>query len=175
VAGALRTPAWAHVPDLAALGSRIPILQIALDPVTGFLTRVAVLMATLAVLEQFTLSWTRRRLLAVIVLGIIGFFAGGLPAGSHTASWIAAGLVLAAALIVAYATLLRFDPTIVPVAMGTMTIVSSIGRGIGRAFPGALSGSVVAAVLVAGLGWWWFRALRRARTAIDAGEAHVQV
>ncbi len=175
VAGALRTPAWAHVPDLAALGSKIPILQIALDPVTGFLTRVAVLMATLAVLEQFTLSWTRRRLLAVIVLGIIGFFAGGLPAGSHTAPWIAAGLVLAAALIVAYATLLRFDPTIVPVAMGAMTIVSSIGRGIGRAFPGALSGSVVAAVLVAGLGWWWFRALRRARTAIDAGEAHVQV
>jgi len=33
----------------------------------------------------------------------------------------------------------------------------------------------VAAVLIGGLAWCWFRALRRARAATDAGEAHVQV
>jgi hypothetical protein len=83
--------------------------------------------------------------------------------------------VIAAALIIVYVTLLRFDLTLVPVAIGTMTVVSSIGRGLGRTYSGALAGSLLAAVIVAGLAWWWFRALRRARSAIDAGEAHVQV
>jgi hypothetical protein len=175
VAHALRTPAWAHVPDLAALGTEIPILQIAVDPVTGFLTRVAVLTATFAVIEQITHAWTRRRVLAVLAVGIAGFVAGGLPAGSHVGGWIAAGLVLAAALIVAYVTLFRFDLTVVPLAVGTMTIMGSMGRGLGRPYPGAFAGSLLAALVVAGLAWWWFRALRRARAAIDAGEAHVQV
>jgi hypothetical protein len=119
--------------------------------------------------------WTRRRFLAVIALGVIGFLGGGLPAGSHVAGWIAAGLMTASALIALYLTLLRFDLTIVPLAIGTMMIVSSIGRGLARAYPGALAGSLLAAVIVAGLAWWWFRALRRARSAIVTDEAHVQV
>jgi hypothetical protein len=72
-------------------------------------------------------------------------------------------------------TLLRFDVTLVPIAIGTMMVVGSIGRGLGRTYPGALIGSLLAAVVVAGLAWWCFRALRLARAAIDAGEAHVQV
>jgi len=175
IAITLRTPAWAHFPDLSTLGAQIPFLQAAIDPITGFLTRVAVLTATLAVVEQLRLMWTRRRFLAVIALGVIGFLGGGLPAGSHVAGWIAAGLMTASALIALYLTLLRFDLTIVPLAIGTMMIVSSIGRGLARAYPGALAGSLLAAVIVAGLAWWWFRALRRARSAIVTDEAHVQV
>ncbi len=175
VALALRTPAWAHVPDLAALGTRIPILQIAVDPITGFLMRVAVLTATLALLQQLTLTSTSRRMFGLMTLGMIGFLAAGLPAGSHVAAWIAAGLVIAAALVGTYITLLRFDLTLVPIAIGTMTAVGAISRGLGRPYPGALAGSLLAAVIIAGVAWWWFRALRRARSAIDAGEAHVQV
>lgn len=175
IAVALRTPVWTHFPDLSTLGARIPILQIAIDPITGFLTRVAVVTATLAVIEQVTMAWTRRRVLAAIALGIIGFLAGGLPAGSHVAGWIAAGLVTAVALIAAYVTLLRFDLTLVPLAIGVMTIAGSIGRGLARPYTGALAGSLLAAVIVAGLAWWWFRALRRARSAVVAGEQHVQV
>jgi len=175
IATTLRTPAWDHFPDLSTLGAQIPILQTAIDPITAFLTRVAILTATLAVIEQLTLTWTRRRLLAVIALGIIGFFAVGLPAGSHFGGWTAAGLVTGVALIAAYVTLLRFDLTLVPLAIGTMTILGSIGRGLTRAYPGALAGSLLAAVIVAGLAWWWFRALRRARSVIIADEAPVQV
>ena len=163
------------MPDLSALGTTIPILQIAIDPITGFLTRVAVITATLAVIEQLTPTSTRRRVLAIVALGIIGFLAGGLPSGSYVAGWIAAGLVTGVALIVAYVTLLRFDLTLVPLAIGTMTMVGSIARGLARTYSGALAGSLLAAVIVAGLAWWWFRALRGARSAIDAGEAHVQV
>ncbi len=175
IGAALRTPAWASFPDLSALGTQIPMLQVAINPITGFLTRMAVTTALLAVIEQFTFGWTKRRALAIGALAIVGFLASGLPAGSHLAGWVLGGIVTAAALIAAYATLLRFDLTLVPLAIATLTIAGTLARGAERAHPGALIGSLVAAVLVAALALWWFRALRRARLAVDAGEAHVRV
>lgn len=174
-ATALRTPVWAHVPDLSALGSTVPVLRLALDPITTLLTRTAVLTAALAAVEHATSGWTRRRVPAALLLAIVGLLAGGLPAGSHLGGWLLGGLVLAAALLVTYTRLLRFDLTMVPIALGTLAIVITLARGVERAHPAALSGSVIGALLAGGVAWWWFRALRQARTAVDAGGPHAQV
>ena len=77
--------------------------------------------------------------------------------------WALAGVLLAAALMVAYATLLRFDITLVPVALGTMMGVAALARGVQRPFPGALPGSLVAIILIALLAYGWFKALRSFR------------
>jgi TRAP-type mannitol/chloroaromatic compound transport system permease large subunit len=61
-----------------------------------------------------------------------------------------------------YTTLLRFDLTMVPLVVATMTAVGAIATGIGRPYPGALPGSLGAAVVAMLVGWWWFQALRRA-------------
>jgi hypothetical protein len=44
-----------------------------------------------------------------------------------------------------------------------MMAIGVLAGGAGRPFPGALAGSILAAVLLATVSWWWFRALRRAR------------
>ena len=44
-----------------------------------------------------------------------------------------------AALIVTYVTLLRLDPALVPLAVGTMAAVGALGQAAGRAYPGALA------------------------------------
>ncbi len=77
--------------------------------------------------------------------------------------WAAAGALLAVSLVVAYATLLRFDITLVPVALGTMIAAGALARGAQRPFPGALPGSIVAAILIALLAYWWLKALRSFR------------
>jgi hypothetical protein len=97
-------------------------------------------------------------------VALVGFLGAGAPAGSELAGWIAAGLLLAAGLLAAYATLVRTDLTMIPIALGSMMAIGGLMRGAERAFPGALPGAVAAAVLTAGLAWWLFRTLRRRRT-----------
>jgi hypothetical protein len=113
--------------------------------------------------------------MALVALGIIGMLAGGLPAGADLAGWAAGGIVLGVTLAVLYAALLRFDLTQVPIAIGTMAVVTTLARGGQRAHPGALAGSMLAAVMVSAIAWWWFDALRRARAAVEGNEPHAQV
>ena len=161
LAGSLRTPEWAETVNIAAVGSFVPALAVALDPLAGFLTRAAVLLSLLVSVHHLTLGWTRRRVLAGASVALVGFLGAGAPAGSQLAGWIAAGLLLAAGLLAAYATLVRADLTMIPIALGTMMAIGVLMRGAERAFPGALPGALAAALLTAVLAWWLFRALRR--------------
>ncbi len=64
LAGSLRTPVWAETVNIAPVGSFVPALAVALDPLAGFLTRAAVLLSLLVSVHHITLGWTRRRALA---------------------------------------------------------------------------------------------------------------
>ncbi len=159
----LRTPVWAQFPAVSSLGSVVPLLAEAIDPIAGFLTRIVVVIAALVTIERLTRSWTRRRAAGVVALAVIGFLSVGVPASAHMGGWALAGALIAGSLVVAYATLLRFDITLVPVALGTMMAVGAVARGVQRPFPGALLGSIVAAVLIGLLAYWWLKALRSFR------------
>jgi hypothetical protein len=165
IAGALRQPEWARVPDLSALGTIVPIAQLALDPITGLLTRTAVVLATLVSLDRFTSGWTQRRALAIAAIAVIGFVAVGSPMALDLRGWLLAGAVTALGFVVASITALRFDLTMVPLALGAMTVVGALGRAAQRAFPGALAGSVVGALVAALIAWWLFRLLRASRAS----------
>jgi hypothetical protein len=160
VAAAMRTPEWAQFPPVGSLGAIVPIVAEAIDPVAGFLTRLAVVTATLLTIDRVTCSWTRRRALGVAALAIIGFLSVGVPTTGHAAGWALSGALIAVALVAAYTTLLRFDLTLVPAGLGTMMAVGVLARGIQRPFPGALLGSIVAVMLIALLAYWWLKALR---------------
>jgi hypothetical protein len=160
-AGFLRTPEWARVPAIDSLGTAVPLLEVALGPITGVVTSVAIVLTALVAIDRLTASWTRRRAAGVVAIGLIGFLAGGVPTGAHAGGWLVAGAIMAAGLVAVYVTLLRFDPTLVPIALGTMAAARAISAGVQRPFPGALPGAIVAAVLVLAVAWWWFRLLRR--------------
>jgi hypothetical protein len=167
----LRTPEWADAPDLAAAGSLVPMLQVALSPVAGVLMRTAVLMTLLTAIDQMTAGWTRRRVPAIAGLLVIGLLDAGLPAGTHYGGWFAGAALTAAALTAAYVTLLRFDLTMAPLAIGTMLASGVVMRGARQPFPGALIGSIAAAVLTVSLGWWLSGALARARATTSSAAA----
>jgi hypothetical protein len=159
----LRTPVWAQVPEFSAFGTLLPAPQVMLNPVPGLLTQMAVLLAALLAVDAMTAGWTRRRTLALVTLAVIGFLAAGAPAGAGLGRWATSGLVTAIALLAVYVTLLRFDLTMVPLAVGTMAAVGAIAQGAQRPFPGALAGALIGAPVLMLVAWWWFRALRRWR------------
>jgi len=156
----VRAPAWARFPAVDAMGASVPLLRSALDPITGFMTRLAVVTAALVTLERISGSWRRRRLGAAAAVAVLGFLAGGPPAGAHAGGWALAGAITAAAFVVLYTGLLRFDLTLVPISLGTMAALGLLGRGLERPFPNALAGAIAGTVLVVLLAFWWSRALR---------------
>jgi membrane protease YdiL (CAAX protease family) len=165
-AGALRSPAWAQAPDVSAAGAVIPLLQSALAPMTQVLMASAILLPTMMTVDQWTSGWTRRRVAGGAMLAILGFAAAGVPEGVHFGGWAVAVLALAVGLVTAYATVLRFDLTMVPIALGTMIAIGALFRAAERPYPGAVFGIAIGAALAFLLGWWWFKALRRARANI---------
>jgi hypothetical protein len=160
----LRTPSWAQTPDVSSMGTYIPSLDVALDPLSGLLMRTAIIVTFFAGVNLITYGWTRRRVLGIMSLVLIGFLTAGPPIGSHLGGWALSGVVLAAGLVVAYVFLLQADLTMVPIALATMIAAGMIVRGAARPFPGALTGAVLGTIGIALLVWWMFRALRRGRT-----------
>ena len=163
VASWIRAAAWARVPALDAVGAVVPILDVALDPIAGVMTRIAVVTSALVAIDGWTASWTRRRIPAAIALALVGFLSGGAPPGAHFGAWAIAGALMAATMVAAYVTLLRFDLTMVPIGLGVMAVIGTLSRAAGRPYPGALAGGILAAILVTLLAAGWFRGLRQTR------------
>jgi len=161
LAATIRTPEWARFPSVGSLATAVPLLDVVLDPITSFMTTMALVMTLILAIDRLTGSWTRRRALGGAALAAVGFLAGGVPPGSEVLPWLLSAAMMSAALVAVYVTLLRFDPALVPLALGAMAGIRALGLVAERPFPGAAAGAIVAAAVVMALSWWWFRVLRR--------------
>jgi hypothetical protein len=171
IAAAVNAPQWAQSPSIEAAGALIPVLQAAVEPAIRVLMATAVMLPTLLTVDHLTMGWSRHRVLGALLLLLVSFAAVGVPATTNSLGWLLAMAALGVTLILAYVTVLRFDLSMVPLAVGTMTAVGALARGAGRVYPGALAGSLIGAVLAAALGWWCFDAVRKARARAAAAPA----
>jgi hypothetical protein len=175
LAGRLGTPEWAGHPEVGALGTVLPVVDVALDPVTGLLMRMAIAITVVAAVDRITEGWARRRVAGALVLVVFGVLAAGAPQDNALLAWLGPAVLLGAGLVLGYAALLRADLTMLPVVLATMAAAGLVVRGAGQPFPGAITGSVAGAILTLMVGLWWFRALRRARARIAGGRAAAAV
>jgi hypothetical protein len=159
----LRTPEWADFANVAGQGSMVPFVAAAIGPLPGLLTRLAIVINALIAIDIFSSGWTRRRAVGAAALFVIGVIATGLPQGSQLTGWAVAAGLTGLALVCAYAFLLRADLTMVVPALGVMVALGILAQGLTRAYPAALAGSLVGALVAGVMAWWWFRALRLAR------------
>jgi hypothetical protein len=164
----LRTPVWSVAAEVGDLGNVVPILGPALDPIPALLMGMAIFITVLAAVDRLTSGWMQRRIQGTAVLVVCGLLVAGAPQDAGVLRWLAAAALMASGLLIAYVTLLRADVTMTPLVLATMGVASMLIRGAAQPFAGALTGSILGAILTALVGWWWFRALRRHRPAAAA-------
>jgi hypothetical protein len=157
---------WTAVPgpsrsNYNPAGAAIPLFEVALAPIVQFVLRSAFLVLVFGALDRFSNRWTRRRALATLALFVLGLSLGGLNPNRDVMSWLIQGIVIGSALTAGYTLLIRFQPAIIPLAVGTFHTLSLLERGLNRAFTAALPGAGLAAILIIWMAIVWSNSIRR--------------
>lgn len=161
--GSHAAPQW---PAFGAANSYLPFAAAALGPIAGYVTATAALMLIFGAADGLTHGWTRQTLLGGVLLVVVGIVLRGAGlAGQGPAIMVATGMVTGLAMLAAYVFVVRFHMTVVPLAVATMVILGQLPESANNAYPGAASGSLLGAVIIAVISWWWFSELRREATA----------
>jgi hypothetical protein len=164
----LRTPPWASSPEVTPLASAFPIVTVVCGALSGFLTRMAVVMGVLLAMYRYTEGWTTSRLTGWIAIAVVGIGTAGAPTGSAIGGWLGALALCGIGLAAIAALLLRVDLSMTPITLGVLGAAEALLTAAGRAYPMALANGIVAAVAVLALAWWWFRLLRRTSSVVPA-------
>ena len=161
--GSHAAPQW---PAFGAANSYLPFAAAALGPIAGYVTATAALMLIFGAADGLTQGWTRQTLLGGVLLVVVGIVLRGAGlAGQGPAIMVATGMVTGLAMLAAYVFVVRFHMTVVPLAVATMVILGQLPESANNAYPGAASGSLLGAAIIAVISWWWFSELRREATA----------
>jgi len=149
------TPAW---PSLAGAGTVVPALAPVLGGLTTYLLVTAGALLLFGAAERFTASWTRRRGLSLALLLVAGAIVGGSTTAGTVFAWATSAVLAGLTLALAYALVVRHDLAVVPLVTATVSLLGLLPT-LDRPYAGALAGGVAAAVTIAVVGWYWFRAI----------------
>jgi hypothetical protein len=146
------SPDW---PDTTAAGAYLPLLSVALSPVTRFIRTAILFLFLFVALDQCSRGWSHRRTVTSFLAVLFGLALAGLATGDDLGYWLLAGVATGLFLLAGYIFVMRFELALVPTAVGFMVILGVLRNGFHQAHPTALPGAVVAAVLVAALSIFW--------------------
>jgi uncharacterized MnhB-related membrane protein len=139
-------PVW---PNYAPQGTYFPLLQAAAAPLGTYLMRATILLLILAALDRFTGAWTKRKPLFAVLLLLSGFAIAGATAVETVSGWLVSGFVAGVLLFLAYRAVFRFSPPAVIIAAGAFQILATVKEGLTAAYPHAIPGALIGAVLIA--------------------------
>jgi hypothetical protein len=159
-------PSW---PELGPASSQIPWLATGLGPIAGWITGTTLMLLVVTLVHAATKGWSCRRLPFSILLVLLGLVLVGKDGIETIPLWLASGLGAGVVLWAAYVTILRFNMALLPVAMATFSILATLRQGALNAFPGAVTGSVIAALLTAVLALLWTRKLVQPKVSDSVG------
>ncbi|MDA2928801.1 CPBP family intramembrane metalloprotease [Acidobacteria bacterium AH-259-O06] len=148
-----RSPTWA---GYGAADSYLPLLDPALDSLLSYMLMTSLFLLIGVAVDHYTSNWSRRTGLFSALLIVLGFTVAGTSVETPTL-WLVSGLLAGTILLLAYIFVLRFDLKLIPLATAAVVILRQLQQGFYEAYPWALAGAFLTAVLVGLLGfyWWW--------------------
>jgi hypothetical protein len=102
-----------------------------------------------------------RRLLTPLMLVASGLILHGAGGPQPSTTWLITGLATGVALWLSYQLVLRFQPSLVPLATAVVGLLALGREAVWDAYPGATPGAVLAMVALGVLGVWWTGRLDR--------------
>ena len=150
-----RSPTWA---GYGAAGSYLPLLDPALDSLLSYMLMTSLFLLIGVAVDHYTSNWSRRTSLFSALLIVLGFTFAGTSVETPTL-WLVSGLLAGTILLLAYIFVLRFDLRLIPLATAAVVILRQLQQGFYEAYPWALAGAFLTAILVGLLGFYWWRRL----------------
>jgi len=148
-------PLWA---DFSALSYYIPILRSGLHPISGYILNTTLILLIISAIDNFTLGWTRKKIIFAILIVLMGFMVAGNSLVS-VSFFVIAGLISGIIYLLAYIFVFRFNLCLIPLATGAGVIVDILRQGIMNAYPSAIPGAVVAIAVIGFISIYWYRLL----------------
>ncbi|MCA9742141.1 CPBP family intramembrane metalloprotease [candidate division KSB1 bacterium] len=149
-------PIW---PDYSAAGAFVPLLPISLGPLSGFITRTAILLLVFVGLNRLTQNGTKNLSFLVAIFLLVGLVFSGTTGIATIGSWLISGMLIGLALWAVYHFVLRFEPAMIPIAVATLAVFAQFKGIAHNAVPGAIVGAVLAIFLICTSAFLWFNAL----------------
>lgn len=150
------TPSW---PDLTAAASASPWLGTVFLSTATFLVATSLGLWVLLGLDHLTAGWTQRRLVAGLIVVVLGLGIRGWGAAPNLSVWLVEGLLLGVATLAVYVFVLRRELSLLPMAAAALASLHLLGNSWLGPFPGSLVASLVASGVILAMAFWWTRRL----------------
>ncbi len=151
-------PLWG---SLMGAGTALPWIAASLEILRGWAMQTLLLLLLVGLARALSRGGGARRVassLLLIASGPILYGAGGVQPLS---AWVITGLATGLTLWLSYALVLRFQPTLVPLATAVLALFTLAREAALGAYPGARTGAVLAMVVLGAVGLWWTTRLER--------------
>ncbi len=149
-------PDWANY---EAASTIFPVLGSGFAPVNQYLIYATIYMLIFTAVHKFTNGWSQRQGLFSSLL----IFSGLILSKAHTVNsipyWLLSGLFLGLVLLAVYYFVFRYHLSLVPLVYSVVAILNGLREGLYQAYPAALSGAVLAVLLIGLVAVFWFRKL----------------
>ncbi len=155
------SPTWARY---SALGSRWPILDIALGSIVTLFVMGTAFLIIFSVADRFTHAWSRRKIITAVIIFVLGFVLTDVSASGTIAFWLLNGAVKGVLLLLSFVLIFRHRLSLTPLIYLPVLVLKDVKHFVLDAYPGAQIGSVssIAILIVVTLFWIKWMSVERA-------------
>jgi len=150
-------PLWA---DYSALNYYVPILNDGLSPIADYILSTTLFLLIITAADRLTNNWNQRRIIFAVLIVLTGFLSS-VGSAENLSFFLLSGLIWGIMYLLAYILVFRYNMSIIPLAMGSLTIVGILRQGIMNAYPAAIPGKILAIILIGFVSVYWYRLLQK--------------
>ena len=151
-------PTWG---SLASAGSAVPWIGPTLDVLRGWALQTLMLLLLVGLAGRTARGGKGRKVAAALLLVASGFLLAGAGGVPSVGLWLVTGLATGVVLWLSWALVLRFQPSLVPVATAALGVLALFRQSALEAYPGASTGAAVAVAALGALAVWWCARIER--------------
>jgi hypothetical protein len=157
-AGPSPAPLWG---SLTGAGRTVPWIGTTLEAIQGWAMQTLLLLLLVGLASALSRGGGARRVASSLLLLVSGFVLAGAGGVEGVGAWLISGLATGLTLWLSYLLVLRFQPSLVPIASAAMTMLVLVREAVLAAYPGATVGAALAIVALGAAGLWWTERLDR--------------
>ena len=156
-----------YKPSMLSWETTLPLLDSALNPLINYIVYTLLVMFVFTLIGNLTGNWTKKKFLGILFFFLISLiYTGNRFLQIFTASailyWLASTILMTLLLIFIYRNYARYALSSIPILMSTIYLFRILKKGLYLAYPTALFGSIIGAIIIILFGLYWSKKMYHA-------------